>query len=211
MKICEKENSKVIIEDAGNAEKVVSSFSLVRDDVMGSLEVEMKQHMMNFSVELGQVVSGMKQKMKGQIMESLGKFKGMDQDTIRRLGTAIDYGSKPFDQKTIESVLIQNTSGEVLAKAGECFQSQIELASDYVFEKISESLDELLNDILDSKKEEKAKAELVHQKSESKSIHFYFSIIIYFFCNFFLKNKTKCQPPRKSHAKRRKKMMRIVD
>jgi len=148
-KLAETPENRLVIEDSQRAEKLTGTFQLVREEVQTALEVEMKKKLVSFVGELAQLVGSMKSQMRQRIVETIsGSLKSIDEDTARRLGVAIEFGTKAFDHTTLERILVSAAGAEIMMRANECFASAAELATDYMYEKLMDSLDEIYEDIL---------------------------------------------------------------
>lgn len=50
--------------------------------------------------------------------------------------------------------MFQAAGSEIMNKASDCYASSVELASDYVYEKVMDSLEDLLEDVMHAAQEE---------------------------------------------------------
>lgn len=101
------------------------------------------------------------------------KQPSLDDDTIKRLRTNIQFGSKEIDNQVrlllartsvdreltrawqmFEDILVRAAGGEIGNKSDECFGDAVDIAADYLFEKTMDSLENILGEIaLGSKRE----------------------------------------------------------
>eukprot|EP01103_Thecamoeba_quadrilineata_P017200 TRINITY_DN599_c0_g2_i1.p1 TRINITY_DN599_c0_g2~~TRINITY_DN599_c0_g2_i1.p1 ORF type:complete len:1159 (-),score=276.83 TRINITY_DN599_c0_g2_i1:134-3610(-) len=75
------------------------------------------------------------------------KYKSLDSDVIRRLRINISLGAKDLEASTVEKILADIAGAELSQKANETILSTIQLATDYIFEKLSDQLVAVLEDI----------------------------------------------------------------
>ncbi|KAH3760830.1 myosin-I binding protein [Pelomyxa schiedti] len=154
-RLCETEQFRPVLEDAAKAEKVTTSFHLLRESMQASMEVELRKTLQGFAEQAAKFVMDSKVKMRTEIFSILGQnFESFDGETFRPLKTAIDYGSKGFDNSTLDQILVNAAGAEIMNKASECFISTVEVATDYVYEKIMNSLFSVEEDLVAKQQEE---------------------------------------------------------
>jgi len=147
-KMCDRDQYRVILEDAVKAEKVITAFQLLKESMEASLEVELRKTLQSFSQHAAKLVMDTRVQMRTEMFNILGKnFESFDSETWRPLKTAIDYGSKGFDKSTLESILVNAAGAEIMNKSSECYTSTVEVATDYVYEKIMNSLYGVFEDL----------------------------------------------------------------
>jgi len=87
------------------------------------------------------VVASMKSQLAGKMGEFIAQtFKTIDKDTANRLRIAIDYGTKMFDHVSLDKILVAAAGQEIQSGASECFNSAVDLAMDYVYDKLMDAL-----------------------------------------------------------------------
>eukprot|EP01105_Mastigella_eilhardi_P005915 TRINITY_DN17594_c0_g1_i1.p1 TRINITY_DN17594_c0_g1~~TRINITY_DN17594_c0_g1_i1.p1 ORF type:complete len:1166 (+),score=359.54 TRINITY_DN17594_c0_g1_i1:518-3499(+) len=163
-KKCERDPYCAVLDDAAKTQKVITGFHLLKEETQDELDMALKKTLAGFVQEAAKVVYQTKSAMKSKMMELLEKnFESFDAETFRPLKTAIDYGAKPFDDSTLENILVNAAGTEILNKASEFYSSTVEVATDYVYEKVMDSLDDLFEDITS----EKPEAEDEEEESDS--------------------------------------------
>jgi len=137
----EDPETQTILDDCTRIQQMSSSFQLMREEVSGLLEQEMVAKLQALSKEFSMVVAQMKSQLAGKMGEYIGQtFKSIDAENARRLRIAIDYGTKMFDHVSLDKILVAAAGMEIESGALECFNSAVDLAMDYVYDKLMDSL-----------------------------------------------------------------------
>ncbi|KYQ93272.1 leucine-rich repeat-containing protein (LRR) [Tieghemostelium lacteum] len=138
-----------VIKDGEQTEKVIGSIHLIKEGVHATLEMELNQKLKDFVSVINDVINKKKNEMTQQILEAMqGTYKSMDQQSYKRLATAIQFGSKDVDETQIHSTLVKGAGAELSQRAHECFISALDIASDYTYEKISLGLESVFKDLV---------------------------------------------------------------
>jgi len=82
------------------------------------------------------------------------------------LGTNINFGTQEVDTKAIQDVLVAAAGAEIVGKAVESYTSAVDIAADYTFEKLADSLEAIV-DRLQNEQQEARKA--AHSSDSSSS------------------------------------------
>ena len=148
------------VEDAQRANKTAIAFQLAREEIQTQLQAEVNTRLAAFSEQMADLVGQMKGQIRSRLVEALEKgARSIDADTARRLGVAVEFGAKSFDKTTLDKILVTAAGSEIMSKAGECFASAVEVASDYMYEKLMDRLDDIFSEIIDALEAETAAAE----------------------------------------------------
>lgn len=138
------------VEDAQRANKTAIAFQLAREEIQAQLQTEVAQKLSAFAEQMSELVGSMKSQMRSRLVEALEKsVRSLDADTVKRLGVAVEFGGKSFDKTTLDKILVTAAGAEIMSKAGECFASAVEVASDYMYEKLMDRLDDIFAEIVE--------------------------------------------------------------
>ncbi len=155
------------VEDAQRANKTAIAFQLAREEIQAQLQTEVNQKLAAFAEDMADLVGKMKGQMRARLVEALEKgARSLDADTAKRLGVAVEFGAKSFDKTTLDKILVTAAGSEIMSKAGECFASAVEVASDYMYEKLMDTLDDIFAEIVDALEAETAAAEAAAAATE---------------------------------------------
>jgi len=94
----------------------------------------------------------------------------IDKDSLRRLQTSIMMGAKTPEVKTLERVFVDLTGPEITLKVQESLLSVIEIASDYVYEKLQTSLQRVLDDLESDKEKERGEKEALSDSARAVKV-----------------------------------------
>merc|ERR1712137_171720 len=75
------------------------------------------------------------------------RYSHLDSDSVRRINTSISFGVQPLEEKKIEKILASAASSEIAAKSNEVFASALEIATDYIYEKLIDGLVTIVEDV----------------------------------------------------------------
>jgi len=139
--LLEDPDTQTLLDDCTRFQQTGSSFQFMREEVAGLLEQEMVTKLQTLSKEFTMVVASMKSQLAGKMGEFISQtFKTIDRDTANRLRIAIDYGTKTFDHVSLDKILVAAAGQEIQSGASECFNSAVDLAMDYVYDKLLDGL-----------------------------------------------------------------------
>eukprot|EP01132_Coremiostelium_polycephalum_P009748 gene9748-11973_t len=141
-------NHIAVIKDAENTEKVIGGLHLAKEAVHASLEVELNQKLKEFIKDIDAIINAKKGQMTQQILETMqGTFKSLDPQSYKFVATGIQFGAKDVDVSQIEATLVKGAGSELSNRVHECFVSALEIASDYIYEKIELGLDDVFRNL----------------------------------------------------------------
>jgi len=137
----EEPDTQTLLDDCTRVQQMGSSFQFMREEIAGLLEQEMVTKLQNLSKDFVMVVASMKSQLANKMSEFISQtFKTIDSDTARRLRIAIDYGTKMFDHVSLDKILVAAAGQEIQSGASECFNSAVDLAMDYVYDKLMDAV-----------------------------------------------------------------------
>ena len=165
------EEDQVAIKDAENFETVIGDLHIAKADALQGMEAALKIKLQKMAEELSpflaQHLDDLKRRMIGIIQEG---YASLDESTVRRIGTNISFGTREVDVKELQEVMVIAAGADIGLRADASFQSAVDIAADYCFEKIEDNLiqitERLQNEVEEAKKPKKVKK---HKKDGSRS------------------------------------------
>jgi len=134
-------------------------FSL-KDQIHQGFDYELKAELTKFVKQVSPLFGKMKSQLISQVMDSAKKnYKCLPEETIRRLQTNLAVGGKDLQEEEWQKILVDSVALELSAKAGTAFHSTSTIASDYLYEKIQDQLQDI-SDELFAEEKEKLQAEI---------------------------------------------------
>jgi len=133
--------TQTLLDDCSRVQQMGSSFQLMREEVSSLLEQEMVAKLQALSKEFSMVVAQMKSQLAGKMGEYIAQtFKTIDSESAKRIRIPIDYGTKTFDHVSLDKILVAAAGMEIESGATECFNSAVDLAMDFVYDKLMDTL-----------------------------------------------------------------------
>jgi hypothetical protein len=167
------EDDQIAIKDAENFETVIGDLHIAKADTLAELEVALKAKLQSIAEELSPLLAqhlmGLKRKMLDIIKNG---YASLDEDTVRRIGTGISFGTREVDVKELQDVMVVAAGADIAVRSQESYQSAVDIASDYCFEKLEENLIQITERLQNEVEEAKLKPKKVkkHKKDKSDSI-----------------------------------------
>jgi len=141
--LLEEPETQTLLDDCTRVQQMGSSFQLMREEVAGLLEGDMRAKLQALSKEFSSVVAQHKSQLASKMSEYIAQtFKTIESDKAQRLRIAIDYGTKTFDHVSLDKILVAAAGMEIESGASECFNSAVDLAMDFVYDKLMDSVKE---------------------------------------------------------------------
>ena len=161
----------VAIKDAENFETVIGDLHIAKADALHAMEAALKLKLQKMAEELSpffaQHLGELKTRMINIIQEG---YASLDESTVRRIGMNISFGTREVDVKELQEVMVIAAGSDIGLRADASFQSAVDIAADYCFEKIEDNLiqitERLQNEVEEAKKPKKVKK---HKKDGSRS------------------------------------------
>lgn len=133
--------TQTLLDDCTRAQQMGASFQFAREEACGLLEQETAAKLQALSRAFAADVAKMKSQLAGKMVEHISQtFRTIDRDTANRLRTAIDFGTRTFDTGSLEKILVATAGAEIQSSAADCFNSAVDLAMDYVYDKLMDAL-----------------------------------------------------------------------
>jgi len=163
------EEDQIAIKDAENFETVIGDLHMAKADALTELDVAMKAKLQSMAEELSPILAqhlmGLKRKMIDIIKQG---YTSLDEDTVRRIGTNISFGTREVDIKELQEVMVVAAGSDLGLRADESFQSAVDIAADYCFEKLEDNLIQI-TERLQNEAEEDKKPKKVKKPKKDKS------------------------------------------
>lgn len=164
------EEDMIAIKDAENFETVIGDLHIAKADTLAELEIAMKAKLQTFAEELGPLLAQHLMGLKRKMLDIIGAgYASLDEDTVRRIGTGISFGTREVDINELQEVMVVAAGSDIAIRSRESYQSAVDIASDYCFEKLEENLmqitDRLQNEVEEAKS--KPKKSKKHKKDDS--------------------------------------------
>merc|ERR1712137_1390836 len=96
------------------------------------------------------------------------RYSHLDSDSVRRINTSISFGVQPLEEKKIEKILASAASAEIAAKSNEVFASALEIATDYIYEKLIDGLVTIVEEVKTSEPRKQSVALFTAEPEEPK-------------------------------------------
>eukprot|EP01100_Stratorugosa_tubuloviscum_P001010 TRINITY_DN1224_c4_g1_i1.p1 TRINITY_DN1224_c4_g1~~TRINITY_DN1224_c4_g1_i1.p1 ORF type:complete len:1158 (-),score=655.33 TRINITY_DN1224_c4_g1_i1:200-3643(-) len=143
---------QAVIADAENNDSTLSSLHFLAEEVQYAMADKLKESLRSVAASVQPVFSDQYRELISRLMGTVQQnYKSMDNNTVRRLGMSINLGGKDLELEQIEKVLVDTAADELASKASECFMSAVQLATDYIYEKLTDSLQGILDDMQNSR------------------------------------------------------------
>jgi hypothetical protein len=159
------EDGERAMEDAQNNDTYISQIHNFQQEAQMGAQVAIKAKLGEFVSALAPVIDEYYQGMLSKVMKLVKtQYLSIDEETARRLHRNIMFGAKEVDEDAVRKVLVDATGEEIANRANEQFVSAVEIASDYIYEKLGEYLEDIVNDV----RRVESDAELSEEYSEEE-------------------------------------------
>jgi len=147
-----------LINEAEGQDNLMTSIYSTKDQYSQEFEDILKKSLGNYCKSLNPLFGKLKNLMISQICENVRNYhKILDDDTIKRLQMTLSYGGKDLSEEELERVLVSATSAELNSKANQALYSTVQIASDYLYEKMQDKLQDYLFEMNAAQEAEEAK------------------------------------------------------
>jgi len=165
-----EEDSK-IINEADKADASISSLHSLREEVFQGVDDLILAKMKEIAPLISPVINTAAEQLTAKVISTVEeRFSAIiDKDSLRRLHTSIMMGAKTPEVKSLEKIFVDLTGPEITLKVQESLLSVIEIASDYVYEKLQTSLLRVFDDLESDKEREKGEAQAAQEKEKKVS------------------------------------------
>jgi len=163
------EEQKIIMTDAENNDSSMAAIHNIAEAHQTIMADEITSKLKELAKDIMPVVdkhfAEMVQDVLGSITE---RYKNLDSDSVRRINTSISFGVQPLEEKKIEKILASAASAEIAAKSNEVFASALEIATDYIYEKLIDGLVTIVEEVKTSAPRKQSVALFTAEPEEPK-------------------------------------------
>ena len=161
----------VAIKDAENFETVIGDLHIAKADALQAMEAALKLKLQKMAEDLSPFLAQHLGELKSRMINIIQEgYASLDEGTVRRIGMNISFGTREVDTKELQEVMVLAAGADIGLRADASFQSAVDIAADYCFEKIEDNLiqitERLQNEVEEAKKPKKVKK---HKKESSRS------------------------------------------
>eukprot|EP01116_Phalansterium_solitarium_P004867 TRINITY_DN1604_c1_g3_i1.p1 TRINITY_DN1604_c1_g3~~TRINITY_DN1604_c1_g3_i1.p1 ORF type:complete len:955 (-),score=337.75 TRINITY_DN1604_c1_g3_i1:456-3320(-) len=142
---------RTVLEDAEAQDQVVTQLFNIKDQYQQALEEQLRAALGDFVQQIHPLYAGTRSQLIDSVRDHVRtSYRSLDDDTIKRLQPALAYGGKDLHLDDFEKLLVQEVGGQILSKANQAFHSTTTIASDYLYEKLQDRLEEIHFDLMQS-------------------------------------------------------------
>ena len=155
------DNKKIVVEEASNQDQVMTNLFSLKDSVATTVELELKQKLIEFVNSTYPLYSTMKEKLIEQIIDLVkSSYTCLDEEVIRRLQPNLIFGAgKDLTPEEYERALVEVAGVELSNKASQALHSVCSIASDYLYEKLQDKLRDISDELAEEINSEQKKKE----------------------------------------------------
>jgi len=144
------EEKKLVLEDAEVLDQCMTNIFGLKDGIHSEFELELKNGLMSVVKTTSPIFGNMKSKLITQLLEQVRRYeKSLDEETIRRLQTNLQFGGKDLPEEDISRVM-EAAVAELGAKSSAAFHSTVSIASDYLYEKLLDQLQDIVFELTEA-------------------------------------------------------------
>jgi len=138
------EDRKVVVEEAEMQDQTMTALFNLKDEVVAQMELDLKSEIVKFTKTLSPVFGQLKAQLIAKLMEAVKlRYHSLPADTIRRLETNLAVGGRDVQEEDLEKVLVEMAFGDISSKASQALHSTATIASDYMYEKLQDQLQDI--------------------------------------------------------------------
>mmetsp|Transcript_22643 Transcript_22643/g.89577 ORF Transcript_22643/g.89577 Transcript_22643/m.89577 type:complete len:1056 (-) Transcript_22643:76-3243(-) len=142
------EDQKLTVTDADSNDNYLSSIHGLVEAHQLEMAAEIREKLKELAGDIMPVVDNHFQNMVGGILETVkSNYTSLDQDSVRRINTSIQFGTEHLESSAVETILASAASAEIARQANKAFGSALEIVTDYIFEKLGDSLQAIVEDV----------------------------------------------------------------
>ena len=138
----------LVLQDAENNDTTMGYFYMIAEECQVAMVDEITAKMREIANEVLPVVDLHYRTMVSRVIDTVReKYKSLDNDTVRRLNTSINFGAQELEAQTVQRILSSAAATEICTKANDSFMSALEIATGYIFEKLAEGMQDIVDDV----------------------------------------------------------------
>ncbi|MDP2434674.1 MAG: hypothetical protein Q8P67_02925 [archaeon] len=137
-----------IVEDAEANDSHIQSIHSIREQHHHTVSADIVQTMKGFVPQLVPVVERHQSQLIDDMMDFVSsRYRSLDPDTIGRLRRNIQFMGKEMDVSAVEKIIVDAASTEINNQIQECMMSAVEICTDYIYEKLGDLLQSVLDEV----------------------------------------------------------------
>jgi Ran GTPase-activating protein (RanGAP) involved in mRNA processing and transport len=140
---------QVVFEDAEGNELGIADVYQQRETAVLAMKQEMNEKLKNLAFDIIPVINSHMNKMQSNILSIVEKRYGsIDKETRSRLRLNMQFGAKDVDPEEIGKLIMESTASQIIRKAEDSYSSAISISSDYLYEKLMEGLQNIIEEVV---------------------------------------------------------------
>ena len=140
---------QVVMEDCETNDMGISEIYQQREQAVDGMKNDLNEKLKGLAFEIIPVINNHMNDMQGRIMGILEKrYHSMSRDTQNRLRLNMQFGAKDVDPEEVGKIIMESTAAQIIRKAEESYQSAIDISSDYIYEKLMEGLNNIIDEVV---------------------------------------------------------------
>jgi hypothetical protein len=135
-----------VMKEAVGFDSVVGQLHSAKQDWLVKLEDAMQQKLKSYVTDIEPIIGEHLAGLRAKLLDIISHgYPSLDKDAVRRIGTTMAFGGLDIEPKTIETVLVAGAGAELVHKAAGSYNSTVDIATDYSYEKLYDSLEQILD------------------------------------------------------------------
>ena len=140
---------QVVMEDCETNDMGISEIYQQREQAVDGMKTDLNEKLKGLAFDILPVINNHMNDMQGRIMGILEKrYHSMSRDTQNRLRLNMQFGAKDVDPEEVGKIFMESTATQIIRKAEESYQSAIDISSDYIYEKLMEGLNNIIDEVV---------------------------------------------------------------
>mmetsp|Transcript_36494 Transcript_36494/g.57264 ORF Transcript_36494/g.57264 Transcript_36494/m.57264 type:complete len:1043 (-) Transcript_36494:104-3232(-) len=140
---------QVVMEDCETNDMGISEIYQQIEQAVDGMKSDLNEKLKGLAFEIIPVINNHMNDMQGRIMGILEKrYHSMSRDTQNRLRLNMQFGAKDVDPEEVGKIFMESTATQIIRKAEESYSSAITISSDYIYEKLMEGLQNIVDEVV---------------------------------------------------------------
>jgi hypothetical protein len=141
-------DQQLVLQDAENNDTTMGYLYMIAEECQVGMVDEITAKMREIANDVLPVVDLHYRTMVDRVIDTVrDKYKSLNNDTVRRLNTSINFGAQELEAQTVQKILSSAAAIEICTKANDSFMSALEIATGYIFEKLAEGMQDIVDDV----------------------------------------------------------------
>jgi len=161
-----QDDKKIVLEDAEVLDQCMTDIYGLKDGIHSEFEIELKKSLMSVVSTTAPIFGNMKTKLITQLIEQVRRYeKSFDEETIRRLQMNLQFGGKDLPDEDLSRVM-EAAVAELGAKSSAAFHSTVSIASDYLYEKLLDKIQDIVFELTEAVQSEISMSSISDEKNK---------------------------------------------